>query len=219
MININIIIDALPQLLHGALVSLAIAFGASLIGFILGTYLGIIQASESHIGRSLVTTYVTIIRGTPMLIQIVFFYILILHFQLPLSKFAAALLAIGMNSSAYISQVVRSGIMSISKGQIEAAYTLGITKNDIMRFIILPQAFRVVIPALGNELVTLIKDSSLASIIGVTELYREGELLKYQVFDAISVYTAVALIYLIMTSSLSFIVHKIEKYLRYHADY
>jgi His/Glu/Gln/Arg/opine family amino acid ABC transporter permease subunit len=217
MIDLVVIKNALPQLLHGALVSLLIAFFAALIGFIGGSLLGIAQLGKSGILRALVSAYVTIIRGTPMLIQIMFLYILVLQLGLPLSKFAVAVLAIGFNSSAYLSQIVRAGIQSVPKGQIEAAYTLGINKTDLLRFIILPQALQVILPALGNELITLIKDSSLASIIGVTELYMEGTIVKNQTYDALSVYTAVALIYLCMTSVLSYFVHRLENYFKPYA--
>lgn len=217
MIDLLVIKNALPQLAHGALISFAIALGAAFIGFIGGTLLGIAQLSKSWLLSMLVSIYVTIIRGTPMLIQIMFLYILVLQLGIPLSKFTIAVIAIGLNSSAYLSQIIRSGITSVPIGQIEAAQTLGISKVDLYRFIILPQALLVVIPALGNELITLIKDSSLASIIGVTELYMEGTIIKNQTYDALSAYTAVALMYLIMTSTLSAAVHNLEKYLKNYA--
>jgi arginine/lysine/histidine transport system permease protein len=217
MINLEIIKSSIPNLINGAGVTLTIALFASLIGFLGGTILGIAQTSKSNILKIAVNIYVTIIRGTPMLIQIVFLYILLPQLGINLPKFTVAVIAIGINSAAYISQIVRSGIMSVSKGQIEAAKTLGLSKIDLMRFIILPQALSIVVPALGNELITLIKDSSLASIIGVTELYMEGTIIRNQTYDALSAYTAVAATYLILTSSLTFMVHGIEKYFSHHA--
>ncbi len=217
MIDIALIKSALPQLLRGATLSLAIAFFSAVIGAVGGTLLGLAQSSRSSLLRRFVTAYVSIIRGTPLLIQIMFLYIVVLHLRLPLSKFAVAVVAIGLNSSAYLSQIIRAGIQSVPQGQIEAAYTLGISDFDCMRSIILPQALRTIIPALGNELITLVKDSSLASIIGVTELYMAGTIVKNQTYDALSAYAAVALIYLCMTTLLSYYVNSLEKYLARNA--
>ncbi len=216
MINFTIIINALPDLLHGALVSLAIAALALAIGFIGGTGLAIVQTSKNKFLRALVTFLVTIIRGTPMLVQIVFFYYLLSVIGINLSAFVAAVIAIGINSSAYVSQIIRAGILSVSKGQIEAAKTLGIKRRDLMRYIILPQALRVVLPALGNESVTLIKDSSLASLIGVMELYNQGKVVISHTYDALTIYCAIAAIYLIMTTTLSYCFNRLEKRLNVH---
>lgn len=215
MIDLGLIKSSLPQLFHGMLITSAIALSAGLLGFIGGTLLALCQMLKSTLLQALINGFIVIIRGTPMLIQIVFLYILLPHFGIFISKFAIAVIAIGINSSAYVSQIVRSGIKSVPHGQIEAAYTLGIRKIDLIRYIILPQAFRVIIPALGNELVTLVKDSSLASIIGVTELYMEGTILKNKTYDALTIYTAVAICYLILTSTLSLIMYKIEKNLNH----
>lgn len=216
MINTGLIVARLPQLLSGVLVSLQITFFALLIGFCFGTLLGIAQVSRYRIIRAFVTLYVTIIRGTPMLIQIVFLYYILSVTGLSLSPFFAAVCAIGLNSSAYVSQIIKTGIRSIPRGQVEAAKTLGIRRRDVLRFIILPQAFRLVLPALGNESVTLIKDSSLASIIGVVELYKQGQIVISQTYDALSVYTAVGLLYLIMTTTVSLIISSLEKRFNIH---
>lgn len=217
MINFDLIISILPQLAQGALITLAIAFCSSLIGFIGGTILGVIQTSGYRGLSFAVALYATILRGTPMLLQIVFLSLMLPTIGIYLSAFTTAVIAIGLNSSAYISQIIRSGIQSVSKGQIEAARTLGISSGDITRYIVLPQALRVVIPALGNEFITLIKDSSLASIIGVMELYMRGNIIISQTYNSLSVYVATGLFYLVMTVILSLIVHRIEKKLNYHA--
>lgn len=219
MINIDDIIIWLPRLLKGAVLSLAIAVLAAAIGLIFGTILGILESQKHPLISKIISVYVTIIRGTPMLVQIVFLSILAPTLGIPYTLFSVAVTAIGLNSSAYISQIVRSGIASVSSGQIEAAYTLGIPSNDIMRYIILPQAIRIVLPALGNEMITLVKDSSLASIIGVTELYQQATLMKAATYDALTAYMAAAGLYLLMTSTLSFFVHKLEKYLNSHAQH
>lgn len=215
-INIPLIIASLPQLLHGALVSLAIAGCALSLGLFGGLLLGILHVSKNGAIRALVTIYVTVIRGTPMLIQIVFLYFVLASAGLQFSPFIAAVLAIGINSSAYVSQIIKAGILSISIGQVEAARTLGIKRLDLLWYVILPQAIRVVLPALGNESITLIKDSSLASLIGVMELYQEGKTIISHTYDALSIYLAIAAIYLMITTTLSYIVTNLERYLNRH---
>ncbi len=118
--------------------------------------------------------------------------------------------AIGFNSGAYISQTIRSGINAVSIGQIEAAHTLGFNNWMTMRYIVLPQAFRKALPGLGNELVTLVKDSSLASIIGVMELSKTASVIRSHTYDAFSILLAVSLIYLFLTATLSFAMRKLE---------
>lgn len=210
MISINFIISILPTLLKGVVITLAIAFCSSVFGFIGGTLLAIAHSSKISWLKTLVYIYVTIIRGTPMLLQIMFLYLLLPTIGIYISAFSTVVLAIGLNSSAYISQIIRAGIKSVSKGQIEAAYTLGISSYDLIRYIILPQALQIVIPALGNEFITLIKDSSLASLIGVTELYMRGNIIISQTHNAIPVYITIGLLYLLLTTILSVIINKIE---------
>lgn len=205
-----------PQLLQGAGLTLTIAAGSSAMGFIGGTLLGIAQASSYKPLKIAVTVYVTIIRGTPLLLQIMFFFLMLSSLGIHISALSTAILAIGINSSAYISQIVRSGIQSVSRGQIEAAKTLGIGSFDITRYIVLPQALRVVVPALGNEFITLIKESSLASAIGVMELYMRGNVIISQAFNALTIYTVTGLMYLTMTSLVSIMVLKLEHSLNQH---
>lgn len=212
-----IVLKYWPQLLHGTFISLQIAALGCLIGFSLGVLLGIIQSGHNAFFRSLVTVYVTILRGTPMLIQIAFAVFVLPQLGIRVPIFWAATLAIGFNSSAYLSQIIRSGIESIAKGQLEAAKVLGFDYYQTIRFIILPQAIRVVLPALGNEFITLVKDSSLASTVGVMELTKEASYIKNQTFDALTVYCIIALIYLGITSTLSFCFARLEKRMNRHA--
>ncbi len=212
--HIALLIKYFPALMSGALVTLEIAFFASLIGVILGTILGIGQQMINRILKWLISIYVGLIRGTPMLIQITFMSIILP--QLGISLFVTAILAIGLNSAAYISQIIRSGIAAVSVGQAEAAQVLGISRKDTILTIILPQAIRMVIPALLNEFITLIKDSSLASIIGVVELFKSGTIVISRTYNAIAVYCAIACIYLVLTGTLTALVHFLEKKWRIH---
>ncbi len=214
MIDYQLIWDSLPQLLNGALVSIQIAGAAAWIGLILGTLLGFAEESKFVLFKWISTVYATLFRGTPMLVQILFVYYVLPQFGLKIPPFWAATLAIGLNSSAYISQIVRSGILAIPKGQLEAAHTLGLTKWMSLRYIVFPQALRVALPGLGNELITLVKDSSLASIIGVMELSKEGSIIRSRTYDAFSILIAVSIIYLILTAALSYGIKLIEKRLK-----
>ncbi|HZW61440.1 MAG TPA: amino acid ABC transporter permease [Candidatus Babeliales bacterium] len=219
MIDTSIIVTYWPNFLHGALVTLEIAFIGTLIGISLGTLLGVFQSGQNKFLRSLVALYVTILRGTPMLIQITFAVFVLPQLGITLPEFWAATIAIGLNSSAYVSQIIRSGISSISKGQIEAGKVLGLTHVQIIRFIILPQAIKAVFPALGSELITLVKDSSLASIVGVMELSKEAWYVRSRTFDALTVYCIIAVIYLLITGTISFILHRIEKRMNCNASH
>lgn len=218
MIDIDLILSSLPLLLRGARVSLQIAALSALIGIGFGTLLGLLQSGKNKLLQYAVGLYVLLVRGTPMLIHITVAVYVLPQIGIKLPIFWAALLAIGFNSAAYVSQIVRSGIASVSKGQIEAAKTLGLSSFQITRYIILPQALQAVLPALGNEFITLIKDSSLASIVGVTELARQGSLIRSRTFDALSIYLAVAILYLIMTTSLSLLLYLLEKRLNRHVS-
>lgn len=211
MIDFSLIYQSLPSLLHGASLSLQIAVMAAAIGLVLGVPLAFCEQSKSLSVRAFTWAYVNLFRGTPMLVQILFVYYVLPQFDVMIPPYWAATLAIGLNSSAYISEIVRGGISAVPFGQIEAAQTLGMSPYATKRYIVFPQAFRVAIPALGNELVTLVKDSSLASIIGVMELSKEGSVIRSRTYDAFSVLLAVSCIYLVMTSLISFGVRLYEK--------
>lgn len=204
------------QLLQGAKLTIVIAACSSALGFIGGTLLGIAQSGNYKPLKWAVTLYVTIIRGTPLLLQIVFFFLMLPSVGIYISALSTAILAIGINSGAYISQIIKSGIAAVSRGQIEAARTLGVSTFDITRYIVLPQALRIVVPALGNEFVTLIKESSLAYAIGVMELYKTGEVIISQTYNPLTVYALTGFIYLAMTSCVSIIVLKLEHSLNHH---
>ncbi|MEI8366051.1 MAG: amino acid ABC transporter permease [Parachlamydiaceae bacterium] len=211
MIDFTLIWDSLPSLLHGTSISLQITLVAASIGLLLGSLFGLAETSQSRIIRFTIGTYVTLFRGTPMLVQILVIYYVLPQFGLLIPPFWAASIAIGLNSCAYISQIIRAGVNAVPKGQIEAAHTLGFTSFKTMRYIIFPQAFRITLPALGNELITLVKDSSLASIIGVMELSKEASIIRSRTYDAFSILLAVSVIYLVLTATLSLCLKKYEK--------
>lgn len=217
MIDTQLIIESLPALLRGTIYTLEIAAFSCIIGILLGIMAGLALASSHRLLRYVTGIYTTIFRGTPMLIQILIATFVLPTIGIPVSRFWAVILAIGFNSGAYIAHIIKSGITSVSQGQREAGKTLGLSHAQIIWYIVLPQAIRIVLPALGNEFITLIKDSSLASIVGVQELTKEGEIIAGRTLDALTMYASVALFYLIITSILSLIVLLIERRMNHHA--
>ena len=211
MINFTLLTTYSHEFIQGTLVTLKIASIGCLLGITGGILLALVQTNVKGPLAWLVTLYTIIIRGTPMLIQIMFVYFLLPELGCTLSGLWSAIIAIGLNSSAYVSQIIRSGINTVSIGQREAAYVLGLTHFQTIRFIILPQAIRAVLPALGNELITLNKDTALASTIGVMELSRQAQFVQSRTYDVIGVYGIVAAIYLVITSILSLFVYYLEQ--------
>lgn len=205
-----------PLFLQGAYVSLQIAFFASFLGIFLGFLCGCLLTLRLKFLHKIIWLYVTIIRGTPMLIQVTATYYLLKYAGVPISAYWSAVLSIGLNSGAYMSQVVLSGINSVSVGQKEAAKTLGFSTKQIMMLIVLPQAVRTILPSLGNEFITLIKDSSLASVIGVVELNKQGSIIISETYNIPAVYITLCIVYLMLTSIVSLIVLGLEKKFSYH---
>lgn len=217
MIDFAILQDSSGLFLHAIALTLLIAVMSCFLGILLGGISGIVLAGKSRFLRWLVMGYVTVIRGTPMLIQIVATYHFLQLAGFRVSALWSVVISIGLNSGAYMSQIVLSGIKSVSKGQIEAAKVLGFSNWQTMQLIVLPQAIRIMIPAFGNELVTLVKDSSLASILGVCELTQQGNIIIGQTWDAPTVYVAIGLIYLCITTIISLFVSRIDKKLNHYA--
>ncbi len=201
--DIDLFIRILPDLAFGAMVTLKLTLLSILFGLIIGTIAGLGRVSKNIIPFALSTAYVEVIRGTPLLVQI-----LIVYFGLPaiginLQPEPAGIIALSICSGAYIAEIVRAGIESIPLGQMEAARSLGMTYFQAMRYVILPQAFRNILPALGNEFIALLKDSSLLSVISIVELTRVGRQIVNTTFNAWTPFLGVALFYLMMTIPLS----------------
>jgi arginine/lysine/histidine/glutamine transport system substrate-binding/permease protein len=201
----QVILNALPNLLQGTLVTLALTACSVFLGMISGSLLGIARLSTLTPLRWATIAYIDFFRGTPLLVQIFMIY-----FGLPallqgwginfkLSPLVAAVLAFTLNSAAYIAEIVRAGIQSIDIGQSEAAQSLGLGAVQTMRYVIFPQALRRMLPPLGNEFITLLKDTSLVAVIGFEELFRRGQLIVAGNYRAFEIYFAVALIYLALT--------------------
>jgi len=208
---LEVLINNFTYLLEGAVSTLRLTFFSVLIGLIIGTFVGMGRLSKYKFLNIPATVYVEFIRGTPLLVQLFIIYFGLPQLGINLPKYPAAIVALGINSGAYVAEIVRAGIQSVPKGQYEASRSLGMTHSQTMRYIILPQAFRNILPALGNEFIAMTKDSSLASIIGVTELMRTGQIVISRTFQSFSIYGGVAVIYFAMTFTMSRIVRWIEK--------
>lgn len=208
----SLIWDNIPILLQGAVITIQITVMAVGCGFFIGMIAALANLSRFKIVRLLVKCYVELFRGTPLLVQIFMIY-----FALPMvigqsiNPYVAAVTACSINSGAYVSEIFRAGIQSIDKGQMEAARSLGLTWAQTMRYIVMPQAFKAIIPPLGNEFIAMMKDTSLVSVIGFEELTRRGQLIIARTYGSFEIWTAVAIIYLIMTLSISQLVAFLER--------
>ncbi|MGD1860906.1 MAG: amino acid ABC transporter permease [Leptolyngbyaceae cyanobacterium] len=204
--SLEIALNALPTLLLGALITVQLTAAAVIFGSIGGTLLGIARLSTFKPLQIASGIYIDFFRGTPLLVQIFMIYFGIpalangLGTQFTFNRFAAAILALSLNSAAYLAEIVRGGIQSIESGQSEASESLGLSPLQTMRYVIFPQAFRRMIPPLGNEFITLLKDTSLVAVIGYEELFRRGQLIVAQNYRAFEIYITVALVYLILNT-------------------
>ena len=157
--------------------------------------------------------YLTIMRGTPTMVQLLIIYYVVFA-SADVNKIFVAVIAFGLNSAAYIAEVIRSGIMSVDEGQMEAGRSLGLSYGKTMRLIILPQAFKNVLPAMGNELITLLKETSISGYIGLVDLTKGSDIIRSITYDAMMPLGVVALIYLAIVVALSMGVRRLEKKLR-----
>ncbi len=210
--DFGLIERALPLLLLGAAVTIEITAVSVAVGFFIGLFVGIARISQVKPLRILAAVYADCIRGTPLLVQI-----FLIYFALPMvightiEPFAAAVMACGINSGAYISEIFRAGIQSIDPGQMEAGRSLGLSWWQTMRYVVLPQAIRNILPPLGNEFIAMLKDSSLVSVIGFEELTRRGQLIIAQTYGSFEIWLTVAALYLIMTLAISRVVAYLER--------
>ena len=210
--DMDLVFNSFPLLLVGAGVTIQITVLTTAIGFVIGLIVGVARISHVRLLRMLAEVYVEFFRGTPLLVQIFLFY-----FALPvitgqrIDPFIAAISACGINSGAYVAEIFRAGIQSVDAGQMEAGRSLGMTWIQTMRYIIVPQAFKRVIPPLGNEFIAMLKDSSLVSVIGFEELTRRGQLIIAKTYGSMEIWLSVAVIYLAMTLTISRLVAYLER--------
>ncbi len=202
-------------LLYGLGVTLQISAISLIFAFLIGMAVALLRMSDAPLARFVARAYLEVIRNTPLLIQIFFIYF-VLGPVLGLQRFWAAVLALSLFEGAYASEIFRSGILSVSKGQIEAAASLGLKKYLIYRFVIFPQAIRTVLPPLTSQAVSLIKDSALVSTIAIYDLTMQAQAVIAETFLTFEIWFTVAILYLVITITLSFLVAFLEQRLKGH---
>ncbi len=190
------------ELAHGTLVTVEVTAGAIALGCIFGLFIGLGRLdARQRLLYGACTAYVSFIRGTPLLVQLFIWFFGLPHFGIDLPAFVCGVLGMGMYSGAYVSEIVRGAIQSIDRGQMEAARSLGMPYRMAMRQIIIPQAVVRMIPPLGNEFVALIKNSSLVSLLTITDVMHEGQKIISVSYRSLEVYLAIALVYFVLTNA------------------
>ncbi|AXF76272.1 glutamine ABC transporter permease GlnP [Erwinia tracheiphila] len=204
---------SIPALLEGAKLTLWISILGLIGGLIIGLLAGFARAYGGRISRNVALVFIELIRGTPIVVQVMFIY-----FALPMAfnnlridPFSAAVVTIMINSGAYIAEITRGAVLSINRGFSEAGLALGLSRRETLRYVVMPLALRRMLPPLGNQWIVSIKDTSLFIVIGVAELTRQGQEIIAGNFRALEIWSAVAVIYLIITLVLSFVLRHIER--------
>ena len=216
MFSLNEMISFLPSLLAGAWVTITVSLVAYALALIVGLVFGIARMSHFWPIKAVATVYVQFIRGTPLLLQLFFIYYVLPYGGIILSPFASGVSGLTLNYSAYMAEVFRSGVQAIPRGQREAGLSLGMSRGLLMRRIILPQAIRIVIPAIGNFFVSIFKDSALVSVITMRDLMFSGQLLASATFKHFEIFALVAVIYFIISYPTAKLVDYIEARLDIH---
>jgi His/Glu/Gln/Arg/opine family amino acid ABC transporter permease subunit len=210
-LDFGLVFENWDALLQAVLITISLAFLAEVIGVALGLAFALLKISGSRVLSILAQVYIDVFRGTPLLVQIVIIYFTTASVGLRFnSLFFAGLVALSLNAAAYVAEIFRAGIQSIDKGQTEAGRSSGLTYAQTMRYIIVPQAFRRVIPPLTNEFVMLIKDTSLVSVIGLAELLRAARVLQSETFNGTPLIAA-ALMYLAICLPLIYLTNALER--------
>ncbi|MCL1137701.1 amino acid ABC transporter permease [Shewanella pneumatophori] len=200
-------------ILNGLKVTLIVTFFAMIMGSILGVATTLMKMSSKWYLSWPANLYVSVIRGTPVVVQLVILYFIVLA-SLDVDKITAAIIAFGLNSGAYISEIIRAGIQAVDKGQMEAARSLGLSHWSTMKEVILPQAIKNILPSLGNEFIVLLKETAVIGFIGGVDLMRAGEIIRSRTFeDSVPLFTC-AIIYLLLTYIFTFMLSKFETRLK-----
>lgn len=209
----------LNLLFQGLFTTLGLAFAAVFLGSVLALGLAVVRMSKWRVAKVLATAYVELIRGTPIVVQLIIVYAV---FNLPVilvgsvdfSLFIPGIITLFINSSAYMSEVVRAGVEAVDKGQTEAGRSLGLNASQTFQKIVLPQAIKNILPALGNEFVTLIKETSVLSFLGVAELTYQGKMVQSATYSILEVYLVIALFYFVLTFPTSKLIAHFERKLK-----
>ncbi len=207
-LNFSFLEDYSYYFITGTVNTIIIALFTVLLGVVIGTVLALMKISKNSVFKFIASAYIEFIRGTPLLVQIFLIYFVIPFpaftlFGLDMSRFIPGIIAMSVNSGAYVAEIIRAGIQAVDKGQMEASRSLGFTAGQSMKYIILPQAVKNILPALGNEFVVVIKESSILSVIGITELMRSTDIVKTAIFRPVEPLIITAAIYFVLTFTLT----------------
>ena len=211
MFDWSVVAYAAPLLAHGVVMTLQISIVAGILGLTIGLLVGLASLSGIRAIELLVRAYVDFIRGTPLLIQIflVFFALPVVGLRLP--EYWAGVVALALNSGAYIAEVVRGAVGSVEKGQSEAALSIGMVRRQVLWWVLMPQEWRPMVPSLTNDLITLTKNSSLLSVISVYELTRAGQAIISTHFAPFEIYLLLALYYYLLIAALTWVSRRLER--------
>ncbi|PUB11949.1 amino acid ABC transporter permease [Paenisporosarcina sp. OV554] len=206
----TIIIDSLPSLLEATLMTIFLAGISIVIALIIGFFTAIVRIVKVRVLNGIANIYVSIIRGTPLLVQIFVIYYGLPQIGIALDPISSGVLALSLNAGAYLSESFRASILSVDNGQMEASMAMGMTYSQALRRIILPQSLRIAIPTLSNSFIVLIKDTSLVSVITVTELLQMSSLIIAKTFEPLTIYLVAATIYWVLISFFTNLLDKLE---------
>lgn len=211
-LDFQVILDFLPLFLKGIQTTLLLSFLTLIFGLALGVPIAFMRLGKNKVLRQLLKVYVDVIRGTPLLLQLyIFAYAIPLTFSsISLTPFQAGIIALGLNSSAYVSEIIRSGIQAVEKGQAEGGLSLGLSSIQVFRKIVLPQAIKNVLPALGNEFITIVKESSIVSIVGIVDIMRVADQIKAATFRVFEALIIAGILYYLITKTLAILISKLE---------
>ena len=203
--------EFLPILLQGCVTTVQVTLLALLLSTVLGFVLALMRLSPYAWLRAPATTFITVIRGIPIIVQLFYIYFVFPEIGITVNAFQAGFIGLGVAYSAYMAENFRAGIEAIDHGQIEAAQSIGMRYWLVLRRVIMPQAIRITLPPYGNTMIMMLKDSSIASTITVAELTRQGQLIAASTFKNMTVFTLVALLYLTMSLPLTYLAYWLEK--------
>jgi glutamine transport system permease protein len=212
MKRVDIIVSALPMLVKGLQVTLYIFLIAIILGFLIGLVIALLRLAPLKILNWIAKAYVDAIRGTPFIVQLFFIYFGVNSLQvISLNSTTAGIITVAINAGAYFAEIIRAGIQSIDKGQTEAARSIGFTSAQTMRYIVLPQAFRRMLPTITNQSIISLKDTSLLSVIGIADLTQQGQIQASATFEAFKIWLAVGIIYFIIIYLLTLLANFVER--------
>ncbi len=214
--GLKLALDSAPFLIKGAYYTIFLSLGGMFFGLLLGFGLALMRLSPLMLLRGIARVYVSFFRGTPLLVQLFMIYYGLPELGIELDPLTAALIGFSLNMGAYACEILRAAIASVDRGQWEAGASIGMTRAQIMRRAILPQAARTALPPLGNSFISLVKDTALAATIQVPELFRQAQLITARTFEIFTMYLAAALIYWILATALSYLQNRLEDRVNRH---